>query len=92
MSENDKLNTFKISKKQEIYFVFKRIMDVLFSIVGMIAFVIVYIIIKITYLFCGDTKPLLYKHKRVGKNGKIFYLYKFRTMVTDADEILNDLL
>lgn len=32
--------------------------------------------------------PVFYKHRRVGKGGKEFWLYKFRTMVREADEIL----
>ncbi len=33
--------------------------------------------------------PVLFRHRRVGKNGKEFYLFKFRSMVHDADEILH---
>lgn len=35
---------------------------------------------------------IIYSHKRVGRNGKIFACYKFRTMFSDADERLEDLL
>jgi undecaprenyl-phosphate galactose phosphotransferase len=33
--------------------------------------------------------PVLFRHRRVGKNGKEFFLFKFRSMVHDADEILH---
>lgn len=36
--------------------------------------------------------PVIFKHKRIGKNGKEFYCYKFRSMVSDADERLQKLL
>jgi lipopolysaccharide/colanic/teichoic acid biosynthesis glycosyltransferase len=44
--------------------------------------VIAYVIIKVS-----SAGPVLYKQHRVGKNGKIFTLYKFRTMVNDAEKI-----
>jgi len=37
----------------------------------------------------GDGGPVFFKHRLVGKNGKIFYVLKFRTMVLDAQEIIN---
>ena len=36
-------------------------------------------------IFLGDRGPILYKQQRVGKNGRIFTIFKFRTMVSDAD-------
>ena len=35
---------------------------------------------------------IIYKHKRIGKNGKYIYLYKFRTMYTNSKEILEEIL
>ena len=40
----------------------------------------------------GDFKPIFYTQKRVGKDGKIIHLYKFRSMVYNADEVLKELL
>ena len=43
-------------------------------------------------MFTGDFSSIIYSHTRVGKNGKLFKLYKFRSMVKDADKKLEELL
>lgn len=63
----------------------KRLLDIIFSISGLVTLspVFIYIAIRIK----ADTKGnVFYKQKRVGKNGVEFYLYKFRTMLADADK------
>ena len=50
------------------------------------------LIVKISYMLNGDFKSIFYKQKRIGKNGKIFYLYKFRTMVYNAEDVLKEML
>jgi len=64
----------------------KRIFDIVFSgllfIITMPLFIILPILIKI------DSKgPIIYKQARVGKDRKIFYIYKFRTMTIDTKEV-----
>jgi lipopolysaccharide/colanic/teichoic acid biosynthesis glycosyltransferase len=64
----------------------KRLFDIIFSIIGLIIaspiiFVIVLLIKK------EDRGPVFYRGKRVGKNGKIFRMFKFRSMVLNADKI-----
>ena len=54
--------------------------------------IIMYTIIKIAYLMTGDDYPVIFKQKRIGLDGKEFDLYKFRTMVPNADEVLKELL
>lgn len=66
----------------------KRSIDILGGIVGVILLIPIMIGIKIANLIARDTGPLFYKQKRIGKDGKEFYLYKFRSMVVDADEKL----
>lgn len=50
------------------------------------------IVIKVLYLVQGDFDSIFYCQERVGKYGKIFRLYKFRTMVPNAENILADWL
>ena len=89
--ENIELTTYQ-KFKRTLYFSIKRFFDILFSIIGIALLIPVSIIIKVIYLCSGDTSSIFYTHKRVGKNGKIFKLYKYRTMVPNADDVLKKLL
>jgi len=66
----------------------KRILDLVVAIGLFILFLPIWIIIPLLILF-ESGMPIIFKHKRVGKDGKEFYLYKFRSMVKDADELLH---
>ena len=65
----------------------KRLLDIIAALVLSIIFLPVWIIIPLL-IKLDSPGPIIYKHKRVGKGGKEFWLYKFRTMVHNADEIL----
>lgn len=75
-----------------LYFSFKRIFDIFCSLLGILILIPVAIITKICYLVTGDRKSIFYKQKRIGKNGKFIYIYKFRSMVFNAEEVLKELL
>lgn len=69
-----------------VLFMIKRIFDLVFAIVISIIFSPLFIIIPI--LIKLDSKgPVIFKHKRIGKDGKELFVYKFRTMVANASEI-----
>ncbi len=70
----------------------KRVFDIICSIIGLIALIPLILIIKIVYLIHKDTNSIFYTQNRVGKDGKVFKLYKFRTMVPNADEMLKEIL
>lgn len=74
------------------YFAVKRLFDVIISIVGIFVMFPVAIIIKLAYIFTGDFHSIFYTQERIGKNGKKIYIYKFRSMVKDADKKLKELL
>ncbi len=79
-----------ISEKS-FYLVFKRVFDLFISFVFFIFFIPIFCIVGL--LIKIDSKgPVFYKHKRIGKNGKTIYLYKFRSMYKDADKKLDELL
>ena len=75
-----------------IYLFIKRIFDIICSLIGIIFLIPIAIIVKISYLLTGDFHSIFYSHERIGKNGKLFKLYKFRSMVPDADKILEEIL
>ena len=78
--------------ERAVYFFVKRLFDILFALIGVLALIPVAIITKICYLASKDKKSIFYTQKRVGKNGKIIKIYKLRSMVYNADEVLKELL
>ncbi len=63
----------------------KRTFDIVFALVGCIGIIPLAIIVKIGNLVTRDHGPLFYKTVRIGKNGKEFNFYKFRSMVVTKD-------
>lgn len=73
-------------KKKKLSLVIKRIFDIVASLCGLIILSPMLIIVAICIKL--DSKgPVFFKQKRVGKNKRIFEIYKFRTMVTDAEKL-----
>lgn len=74
------------SMEFSLYEVIKRLIDVICSFLGVVVlsplFIIIAIIIKAT-----SKGPVFFSQKRVGKNGKEFDMYKFRSMVVNAEEL-----
>ena len=57
----------------------ERIVDITVSIVALIVFSPIMLIIAVS-IYLEDGRPIIFKQKRVGKNGKLFTMYKFRSM------------
>jgi len=75
-----------------MYIYFKRLFDIIIGLIGVIILIPLVFVLKGIFIILGDGGDLLYFQKRVGKDGRLFKIYKFRTMVEDADEKLKDLL
>ncbi|MCL2805230.1 MAG: undecaprenyl-phosphate galactose phosphotransferase WbaP [Treponema sp.] len=69
----------------------KRFMDLGVVILGGL-FILPFLLLVALLIKVTSPGPVLYKQKRLGKNGKYFYAYKFRSMAQDADERLKKLL
>jgi len=63
---------------------FKRLTDIVFSFLGLLVISLFLLIVAIM-IKCDSKGPVLFKQTRVGRNGKEFKIWKFRTMVTDAE-------
>lgn len=74
------------------YQVSKRILDISLALLGLI--VLSPVLLIVAFLIKKEDKhsPVIFKQQRVGKNGEFFYMYKFRSMVSNAELLLNDLL
>jgi exopolysaccharide biosynthesis polyprenyl glycosylphosphotransferase len=67
-----------------IYEAIKRVLDILSGLIGLVFLVVLYPIIALTILI-DDGFPIFYSQMRVGKNGRPYKIYKFRTMRKDAE-------
>ena len=86
------VGSFSFSPSQSSYLVIKRLFDIICGLFGVAILIPITFIVKIAYLVSGDTAKIFYRQKRVGLNGKIIKIWKFRSMVPDAGEILKELL
>lgn len=78
--------------KKAIYYTTKKLFDIICALIGCLMLIPVSLITKISYLLTGDKEPIFFTQKRIGKNGKEFNFYKFRTMIPNADEELKRIL
>ena len=89
---NEVLVKERTSTKEKLsnlgYIVVKRIIDILAGLVGVIVLFPMIIAVKIAYIITGDFNKIIFTQNRIGKNGKEFKLYKFRSMMVNADEYL----
>lgn len=80
-------DNIKINNKK-VYRVIKRTIDIIGALVGCIILIPLTICIWIANMIAKDNGPVFYVQKRIGKNGKTFKMYKYRSMVVDADRKL----
>lgn len=64
----------------------KRAFDIVMSSIGIIILLPVFIIVSIA-IYIGSPGDILFLQKRVGRYGKEFNIYKFRTMISDAEKL-----
>ena len=73
-----------------IYLFFKRLIDIIISLVALFCMIPLFLVLYIIY-HCGrDRGPLFYKQERVGKKGRKFMIYKFRSMIVGAEDKLRE--
>lgn len=77
--------------KRKFYLATKRIFDIIASSIGLILLSPIFLIIVIL-IKKEDKGKALFVQERIGKDGKAFHLYKFRSMVHNADEVLEEML
>ena len=68
---------------------FKRILDLALAIIALPIWFIILIVIG-PLIYFEDKGPIFYNAPRLGKNGKIFKMYKFRSMKVNAPDIRNE--
>jgi exopolysaccharide biosynthesis polyprenyl glycosylphosphotransferase len=79
-------------KDDRLYEASKRLIDIIGALAGIILLLPLFIIVAFLIKKEDSKGPVFFKQIRVGKDGKEFYMYKFRSMVSNAEERLADLL
>ena len=82
------IGTYQIDATGLLY---KRILDVIGGLVGTFLFFLMYPFVAIA-IKLDSPGPVLFKQKRMGQHGRVFTLYKFRTMYVDAEERKKELM
>lgn len=84
-AESIKIDLQKHIRDKRAQFIMKRMMDLVLSAIGIIILSPLFIILSI-WIKMDSKGPAIFKQTRVGLNGENFTIYKFRTMVVNADK------
>lgn len=85
-------SNFEDSNISKWYLILKRFIDIVGAIVGIIVLSPILIIVAILIKIEDSKGSIFFSQKRVGQNGKEFKMYKFRSMVHNAEELKENLL
>lgn len=77
-------------QKNKGYFILKRIIDIVASSIGIILLSPIFIVVSIA-IKLESKGPIFFGQDRVGQYGKVFKMYKFRSMIKNAEELLDKL-
>ena len=86
------VSLYKSKIKRKVERITKRGIDIVGGIAGTLLLIPLTAILFVANLISNDNGPLFYTQKRIGKNGKVFKMYKFRSMCVGADEKLKKYL
>lgn len=79
-------------KKGIIYLFFKRTMDILGSGIGLILLSPIFLLVALAIKIEDPKGKVFFSQERCGENNKLFKMYKFRSMISNAEELLDELM
>lgn len=82
----------RVEQGNKAYLFFKRVIDIFGSILGLIILSPLFLVVAIAIKLEDNKGNVLFSQKRVGQYGKEFYMYKFRSMVSNAEELKTKLM
>ena len=82
----------KTLRSHRRYWVLRRAQDIVFSLLALILLAPLALLISLAIVLDSPGDGAIFRQRRVGRDGKLFWLYKFRTMCPDVEEQLNELL
>ncbi|MFC7393004.1 sugar transferase [Scopulibacillus cellulosilyticus] len=80
----------EVLESQKGYMFVKRTFDIFGSLFGLVILSPLFLLITLLYLFGEQKGPVFFKQRRLGKGGEIFHIYKFRSMIVNADQKLKE--
>lgn len=93
MNEMPHLTFEEVTTNENYAYLFtKRFIDMVGALVGIICLSPLFLLVAIFIKVEDSSGPVFFKQKRVGKDGETFYMYKFRSMVCNAEELKKALL
>lgn len=88
---NEGVATASLVMSSSKYYIFKRMFDVVVSALALLC-LSPFLLIVVILIRLDSKGKAIFTQERIGKNGRLFKLYKFRSMVLDADKILFEML
>lgn len=80
----------KLKSRFKVYYVFKRLFDIVASLLALILLSPVFLIVAL--LIRRDGGKAFFMQDRIGKNGKKIRIFKFRSMIVNAEQVLEELM
>lgn len=71
------------------YLFFKQLTDIILSVVALVCFSPVFLVVWFKCQYGDNKGPVFFKQTRIGQYGRPFKIYKFRSMIVDADQVLH---
>ena len=82
----------KMLRGHRHYWVLRRAQDMVFSLLALILLAPLALVISLAIVLDSPGDGAIFRQRRVGRDGKLFWLYKFRTMCPDAEQKLKELM
>lgn len=85
-------NVVTDTRRRDAFKTLRRVLDILAGLAGCFVLIPVSLAVKIGALAGGDKDSIFFTQNRFGKDGKLIKIYKYRTMVPNAEKILQDMM
>jgi len=86
------IGLYSFTPGQLLYLFIKRLFDILCGLIGLLPLFVLTIIVKISYMIDGDMESIFYTQNRIGLNGNKIKIFKYRSMIPNADDVLKNML
>ena len=83
--------TLRVDNFNATGLLYKRLLDILGGLVGGLILLLIYPVVALV-IKMDSPGPVMFKQRRMGRNGRVFSLYKFRTMVANAEDLKKGLM